>query len=455
MIRNPARSLAVLLAPPRDTRRGRALAAPAPTVRRRLPPASWRRFSALPCPPTSSPRPPGEPWLGGERPRAAQPVGRRRRSLRARAVTSFTDDDGQPLQEVAWCPGRARARLRAWRGGRGAAARTLKPSSADAEMGRTCGSLPWTAPRRGRIRASAGAPAISPRGEGRLCPRRRGPGRRRRRWPERPRGCSIPTARRPDLQWTRDGSPWPSPSAGARTASSASTAAASRRSSGSPQRGPRHVPALVARRPQLRLRALRECDSKMKSSGRGPSRQSLVAAGERGRRKRLRTRPRGVARAFAAARILPAQRAAPALVEGGRLTFLSEHEDWARLYLCRFQRRGTGHRAQPGRLRGGGPGVGGGRPQRLLAANCGDLERRHVWRATVPRARSGARGRASPDQRPGLETSPWSPPTAAPSCPPQRRAARRPRRPALSLADGATAALVGSSGAGRPALRPW
>jgi dipeptidyl aminopeptidase/acylaminoacyl peptidase len=133
-------------------------------------------------------------------------------------------------------------------------------------------------------------------------------------------------------------------------------------------------------------------------------------------------------------------------VEGGRLAFVSEHEDWARLYLADPAAPAAAIALSPTGCEVEDPTVSADGRSLFFAANCGDLERRHVWRATVPARGASASAAEAVTRGTGIETSPVA--TADGRMVVfHRHDARTPPAPAaLALADGATVALVPTTG---------
>jgi dipeptidyl aminopeptidase/acylaminoacyl peptidase len=95
-------------------------------------------------------------------------------------------------------------------------------------------------------------------------------------------------------------------------------------------------------------------------------------------------------------------------VRGNRLVFASEHEDWAHLYLVDPAKPGSlPVLLTPGACEVGQAALSADRATIFIESNCGDLERRHLWRVTLP---SGAGGAAVQPERlttgTGVETTP-------------------------------------------------
>jgi dipeptidyl aminopeptidase/acylaminoacyl peptidase len=95
-------------------------------------------------------------------------------------------------------------------------------------------------------------------------------------------------------------------------------------------------------------------------------------------------------------------------VRGNRLVFASEHEDWTHLYLVDPAKPGSlPVPLTPGACEVGQAALSADRATIFIESNCGDLERRHLWRVTLP---SGAGGAAVQPERlttgTGVETTP-------------------------------------------------
>ncbi len=84
-------------------------------------------------------------------------------------------------------------------------------------------------------------------------------------------------------------------------------------------------------------------------------------------------------------------------VDGDRLVFASEHEGWAHLYLADPSAPATPPSLlTPGSCEVDDVAVAAGRRTLVVASNCGDLERRHLWSIDV--SADGATERAEPRQ---------------------------------------------------------
>jgi dipeptidyl aminopeptidase/acylaminoacyl peptidase len=364
--------------------------------------------------------------------------------LRARALTSFTDDDGQGLQEIAWSPdGRVLAFARG--AGDGASGKTLNPSSAVAEMGQDVwvAFLDGTAARRigpGR------APALSARGDVAyvnddlvwLAPVADGA----------PARLFDPHGNAADLQWTKDGSALAfSVRRGAHSLIGVYRRGRPTLSWVAPSVDRDLYPRWSPDGEQIAFARFENIDSRMKSSGRwGPldSPWSLQVSdvaenGFSAAREVFRAPARPLGSFPRNAQLLR-------WVDGERLAFVSEHEDWARLYLADPAAPGAAVALSPTGCEVEDPSASGDGRSLFFAANCGDLERRHVWRATVPARGASPAAAEALTRGTGIETSPVATADGR-TIVFHRHDARTPPTPtALALADGATVALVPTTG---------
>jgi dipeptidyl aminopeptidase/acylaminoacyl peptidase len=93
--------------------------------------------------------------------------------------------------------------------------------------------------------------------------------------------------------------------------------------------------------------------------------------------------------------------------DGNRLVFASEHEDWAHLYLADPALPGSAPiLLTPGACEVDRVAMAADRHTMYVASNCDDLERRHLWKMAVPQKGSAAAAPLRLTSGDGVETSP-------------------------------------------------
>lgn len=331
------------------------------------------------------------------------------RDLHARQLTAFTEDDGQPLGELAWTPdGRAVLFVR---GGAADGAGNAPNPASDVE-GAT--QDVWIAPLDGKAARRIGpghSPAVSPRGDAVAFIRRGEVWTASTRDQAPPRRMFAARGQAAQLEWSPDGS---------------SLAFVAMRGAHSlvaifhtGRRSLEYVSPAVDRdlfprwspdARQIAFVRMENTAATMRSTGRFGAIDSPWAV-------MVATRPAPGADFGAAVEVwrppakplgsFPRNVQMLEWVKGGRLVTASEHEDWAHLYLIDPAAPGSAPRLlTPGGCEVDDAVVGAGRQTIVYASNCGDLERRHLWKVAVP---TGAAAAEPPHQLTagaGVETAP-------------------------------------------------